>query len=118
MFSAIATEDTSLRNGAKAFTDDPTTSEDEIQSTWSTSEEGYPACFELREIQTYQIYNKKYGGVWPDASYLSQLAQLNKDDPKTEEEYEALVDQYYEEAEHPTLRQAFKEVMLYDKRWN
>lgn len=114
-FPAIATEETSLRNGAKAFTDDPTTSEDEIQTTWSKSEEGYPACFELREIQTYQIYNKNYGGVWPDVSYLSQLAQLNKDDPKTEEEYEALVDQYYEEAGGPTLRQAFKEVMLYDK---
>ncbi len=115
-FPAIATEETSLRNGAKAFVDDPTTSEDEIKQTWAKSEQGYPACFELREMETYQIYNKVYGSDYSgDNSYLWNLSQLSKDDPKSEEEYEALVHEYYENAGHPTLRKAFNELMLYDK---
>ncbi len=114
-FPAIAQADTALRNGAKLVEDDPTTSDNEVEETWKKSEEGYPACFEFREIQTYQIYNAAYGGNFPTEGFLDKVNNLSKEDSLSEEELNAKIAEYYAEAGGPTLRASFKDVLIYDK---
>lgn len=114
-YNAVATEDTAKKDGAVAFEDDPDTDPDEVKVEWQKSEQGFPACFEFREIDTFQIYNKLI-----TEQFLPKFNEFAKDDATslTEDEWWEKVQEMIDATDDPhvgsaTLRQNFSEVPVY-----
>lgn len=117
-FNAIATEPQERANGSKKYTEEDTDGDgiSEEQENFRRQEISYPACFEFRSRDTYQIYNKV-------SSRFAEL--LEKEKAKSESEYDSweemivgIKDDVEEEYEvrpgSATLRQGFDEIPIWE----
>ncbi len=106
-YPAVAEADTALHDGAIAF-------EGDIQDAFGRYEQGWQACYEFREVDTYQIYHKV------TRQFRDALDGFAKSDEGSlsQEEYDAKIQEFIANTSDPhvnsaTLRKGFDEIALY-----
>lgn len=117
-FPAIAIDPVTYATGAKKYTDDLTTSENEERIAYEKVEQGAPACFEMRELDTFQIYYKvnKTFSVWlTEKMRQTETGDLTEEEwyTKIQEKMDALETDFGVRPTEATLKKHFDEILIY-----
>lgn len=118
-FPAVAIDPVTFVTGAKKYTDDLETTENEERLAYEKIEQGAPACFEFRELDTYQIYykvNKTFSDRLIGEMTLSETGELS------DEEWLARIYEIMDNVEsdfgvrptEATLKKHFDEIPIYE----